>query len=468
MSFWSLTSADAAAPALLIGSSPETSAEISYGELAAHSDTLAQRLHRDSAKQLCLILCSNSAATLINYLAALRRGDAVMLVQADTNPALLRELIARYQPDWIHQPIAGPLWAGYVDESGLSGDAGWTIQRRAETGQSIPLHADLAVLLSTSGTTGSPKMVKLSYSNIASNARAIVEYLVIDRHERAVTTLPFSYSYGMSVINSHLEAGAALVLTESSLSTRDFWSGFALHQVSSLAGVPYTYQMLRRLDPRRLPLTSLKTLTQAGGRLPPDLTDYFFDLSQELGWRFFVMYGQTEASPRISYVPPHMLASKAGSIGIAIPGQRLSLSEAGELLVEGPNVMMGYADCRADLSRGDEMEGCLATGDLARVDADGYYFLHGRLKRFIKIHGKRISLDDVENVLQAHLRRDVAAVGRDDMLSLYLTDGSDLQAAKAVLADLFHLHPTTFLTLTLPALPRTVSGKTDYASLECR
>ena len=282
---------------------------------------------------------------------------------------------------------------------------------------------------------------------------------------KAITSLPFNYSYGMSVANSYFCAGASLVLTDTSIVNREFWDTFACHRVNSLAGVPYTFQMIHRLNPRKLPLDSLQTLTQAGGALNLRLMDYFRELSDEMGWRFFVMYGQTEASPRISYVPPTNLAAKRGSIGIPIPGGKLSVSAEGELIYEGPNVMMGYSESREELSKGDELHGRLATGDLASQDEDGYFFLHGRLKRFVKVFGNRISLDDIEQKLETELGKPVAAIGEDDKINIFL-DGKDFfDKARSVLTGLFHLHATTFSIHALEALPFTSSGKKDYAKL---
>lgn len=461
MSFWTL-SAPEATPALLVGSHAVNSGTVTYGELARHADEFIELLGIPAQKRLGVIVCRNATAAIYGYIGALRSGDAIILLNEETNSGLLQALLDAYDPDWILRPARDQLPEGY---SSHAYEDSWQLLRREANEQGGPVHPDIAVLLSTSGTTGSPKMVKLSYRNIAANAKDIADYLSIGPEDRAVTTLPFNYSYGMSVINSHLTAGASLVLTASSLLTREFWDTITYHHVTSLAGVPYTYQMLHRLDPRRLTLDSLRTLTQAGGRLSPRLVDYFCELSAERGWQFFVMYGQTEASPRISYVPPAMLAAKSGAIGIAVPSGRLSLSEQGELIFQGPNVMMGYAECRDDLASGDELGGLLATGDLASMDADGYFYLHGRLRRFVKIHGNRVSLDDIEQKLEAEFHLPVAVVGKDDKLAIYLTEDIDPSAAKDVLTSTYNLHPTTFSIVQIETIPHTPSGKKDYAGL---
>ncbi len=463
MSFWDLSSVSSDVPALLLGAGSASAASVTYGQLAAQCDALWKQVKQHEQKGLGILLCGNTPQTYFAYLAALRGGDAVILLNENTEPSLLHTIVQAYRPEWmIGSCAANPpeFYRREVLENGMS------LLRRQPGDAGSALHPDLAVLLSTSGTTGSPKMVRLSYRNIESNALSIVKYLEIVPGSKAITTLPFNYSYGMSIANSYFSAGASLALTDASFTNRAFWDAFSFHEVNSLAGVPYTFQMLQRLNPRKLPIASLRTLTQAGGALNLRLTDYFCELADEMGWKFFVMYGQTEAAPRISYVPPAMLASKRGSIGIAIPGGKLSISAEGELIYEGPNVMMGYSQTRKELSAGDELQGRLATGDLAIQDEDGYFFLRGRLKRFVKVFGNRISLDDIEQKLEAELGISVAVTGEDDRISIYLDGNDQSAAARSILNTLYHLHASAWHIHVLQALPFTASGKKDYARLQ--
>jgi long-chain acyl-CoA synthetase len=464
MSFWQLDHAQS--PAMLYGHDDTSAGGISYAELADMADGILSALSPLPHKRLGVIRCRNAVAPIAAYLGALRAGDAVMLVSEQLATPLWMATLEAYQPDWVFEPDGADTVPDPGSHHACPAPDGWRMwQRKAPSPQASGIHPELAVLLSTSGTTGSAKMVRLSYRNIDANARAIAEYLGIDQEDRAITTLPFNYSYGLSVINSHLQAGAQLVLTESSLLSREFWDTFARHAVTSLAGVPYTFQMLHRLDPRRLNLGSLRTLTQAGGSLAARWLNYFRDLAHERGWRFVVMYGQTEASPRISYVPPEQLAVKSGSIGVAVPGGKLSLSDDGELIYEGPNVMMGYAMSRADLTRGDEMHGRLHTGDLARMDEDGFVFLLGRIKRFVKIHGNRVSLDDIEQRLEQSLGAPVAVTGDDERIRVYVTVPGSLEGARAILTTTYRLHATTFSVHAVDSIPMGSTGKKDYGSL---
>ena len=310
--------------------------------------------------------------------------------------------------------------------------------------------------------------MRLSYGNLQANAASIAQYLGLAPDERALTVLPPHYSYGLSVINSHLHAGAGLVLREVSVLSPAFVETLRTQAVTSIAGVPYIYQMLWRTGFNKQDLPALRTLTQAGGKLDDKLTSAFAKLAQERGWRFVVMYGQTEATARISYLPPERLLEKIGSIGIAIPGGQLRIDpDNAELLYSGANVMLGYAHSRADLALGDVQRGLLRTGDQARQDADGFFYITGRLKRFIKLAGNRIGLDEVEQQLQQHLSLPAMAAGRDERLVLWLeaSDEALLEASKHWLFSQFGIHHSLCRLRLVERLPLLSSGKKDYSAL---
>lgn len=339
------------------------------------------------------------------------------------------------------------------------------------------LHPDLALLLTTSGSTGSPKLVRQSRENVAVNAAAIVDYLEIGEFDRAITTLPMSYTYGLSVINSHLLAGAELLLTEMSVMQRDFWKFFNKEKASSLAGVPYTYEMLKKLKFTDMLLPSLKYMTQAGGRLRPDLHKEFAEFAQEKHKRFYVMYGQTEATARMSYLPYGKSVEKCGSIGVAIPGCALSLLDeqgnpiekphvAGELIFEGRNVTHGYATALSDLSKDDENGGILHTGDMAEMDEDGYFYIVGRKKRFLKIYGNRVSLDECEELIEKHFGVDSACTGVDDEMHIYITGKIGVEVVAEFISGKTGLNPKAFVVKHIDKIPRSGSGKKSYGELE--
>ncbi|MBO0839650.1 MAG: AMP-binding protein, partial [Sciscionella sp.] len=301
--------------------------------------------------------------------------------------------------------------------------------------------------------------------------------------EVAPTCLPLHYSYGMSVLNSHLLRGASVVIEGSGMLGRGFWTAVRQHKITSLAGVPYHYEMLRRLrfDPARYP--SLRTLTQAGGRLRPELVAHFNEAMRAVGGRMFVMYGQTEAAPRMATLPAERLADKLGSVGPALPGGKFSIRDdagvettdaqvTGEVIYRGPNVMMGYAESETELAFGDETGGTLSTGDIGHLDEDGYLYLTGRLKRIGKIFGNRVNLDDVE-LLARSTGSDIAAVAAvpaDDKVVLYLEGAPErlCRCVASTLSERLHLNATGFDVRSIDALPLLANGKLDYPTLERR
>ncbi len=414
-----------------------------------------------------------SQAAVLRYLAALRARRAIALV----DPARqLHALVAGLRPAAVlgADPLVAPPRAYATAELG---DPAWV--RRDPDG--VTPHPDLAVLLPTSGSTGNPRFVRLSRSALVANAEAIATVLDIGGGDVAPTSLPLHYSYGLSVLNSHLLRGATVVVESSGLLSRSFWRAVDAHGITSLAGVPHHHELLRRLrfDPVRHP--TLRTLTQAGGALAPKLVTDQHDAMATVGGRFFVMYGQTEAAPRMATLPSELLPAKPGSVGPALPGGRFTIRTpegtettapgvSGEIVYRGPNVMLGYAGTEAELARGDDCHGVLATGDLGHLDADGCLYVTGRLARIGKVFGHRVSLDDLEQLVRS-AGLGLAAVGAvtaADRVALYV-EGADrptVAAAAQALAERLRMHVSGFDVRGIAHLPLLTSGKIDYRALE--
>ncbi|HET6499429.1 MAG TPA: AMP-binding protein [Amycolatopsis sp.] len=410
--------------------------------------------------------------SVLRYLGAFESARAVALIDSTLPAETVHRLVERFRPAaLLGAPDARPP-VGYG-----ANDGHWV---RAEGDCATDIHPDLAVLLLTSGSTGNPRLVRLSRQAILSNARAIAEVLLLGADEVAPTSLPLHYSYGLSVLNSHLVRGATVVIEPSGLLGRGFWETVAEHGCTSLAAVPYHYEVLRRLDfdPARYP--RLRTLTQAGGRLRAELINQFDARMRVVGGRLYVMYGQTEAAPRMSTLPAERLAEKSGSVGPALPGGTFSIRHndgsetthpkiTGEVVYRGPNVMMGYAEHETQLALGDEVGGVLSTGDLGYLDEEGFLFVAGRLKRIGQVFGNRISLDDLEQAVRATgLGIDVvAAVPGDDKVVLFAEGaGSGVcKLASRALADRLHLHRSGFDVRPIAAIPLLSSGKIDYQGL---
>lgn len=460
--FWNLEQHPADTVALL-----HDSRHISYGELSAMADAAVAVL--PGHRTLGFLCMPNQVEAVALYLGTLRSHRHVpLLLQADMDASLRDSMVAHYQPDWLALPSATQVPVGYVPLPATSADPALTLYLRDGEVPTPPPGERLALLLNTSGSTGSSKLVRHSAEALAANATSIAKYLGLNACDRAITTLPLAYSFGMSILNSHLQVGASLVLTDHTLVNREFWELARTTEITSLSGVPATFEMLRRFDLTRQGLTSLRMFTQAGGRLREALIAHFAKLAHQLGSSFFVMYGQTEAAPRISYVPPSRLVDKIGSIGVAVPGGDLTVDEGtGELIYRGSNVMLGYAEQRADLALGDTQQGILRTGDLARIDDDGYTWLIGRIKRFVKISGNRVNLDEAETMLAHEFGVPLVCSGSDDDLVVFVaTDTAvDAEAARRCIAQRYKLLLSHIRSLTVQNLPLLGTGKVDYATL---
>ena len=441
---------------------------VSYPELKRMTDEWAARV---SSRSLVFLLVGNNLDSLVAYVACLNHGIVPLMLDAHIDGQLLQRFREIYRPDFI--------WRR--GESGCVLEVG---QKTEDRGQRR-LYDELALLLTTSGSTGSPKLVRQSYANIKANTQSIVEYLKLDSTERPITTLPMNYTYGLSIINSHLAVGATILLTEKSIMQREFWNFFTEHGATSFGGVPYTYEMLDKLMFFRRKLPSLRTMTQAGGKILPSLHQKFAEYAQREEKNFVVMYGQCEATARMSYLPPERALDKVGSMGVAIPGGKFSLIDAdgkeilepetvGELVYEGENVTLGYAECAADLAKGDERHGRLFTGDMAKRDADGFYYIVGRKKRFLKIFGNRVNLDETERLIKgAFPWVDCACGGVDDKMKIYVAvdvnhgmhETHEIERIRDFVAEKTHLNFKAFEIVPVASIPKNASGKTLYSEL---
>lgn len=441
---------------------------MTYNSLNNYCNKLALYLEKD---KLTFCFCENVMGSLIGYVTFIREGIPVVMIDGSKDMEMLNNLANIYKPNYIWLPKHRLQEFGNYQIIYSLFDYVLVIC----CSEKHEIYHGLALMLPTSGSTGSPKLVKLTTRNIQSNAVSISEYLNITEDERPITTLPMHYSFGLSVINSHLIRGATILLTDKSIAQKEFW-GFAKEQkATSISGVPYTYEILKRLRFFSMELPNLKTLTQAGGKLSPDLVKEFVDYSLLSGRKFFVMYGQTEATARMSYLPFDKATEKFKSIGIAIPGGQFSLNDVngkeieeseidGELIYTGNNVSLGYADCLSDLSKGDENNGVLHTGDIARRDSDGFYYITGRMKRFIKIYGNRVNLDDSEQIVKT-ITPNCACVGRDDKMIVYISEVSLIYKIKDLLSKKTGLNNRAFEIRVIPEIPKNSSGKIQYAKL---
>lgn len=464
--------------------------QASYGDLDDFCRRAAGRMKSGS---LLFILCENRIGSVFSYFAALRNRIVPLLLNGhimddEARREMFDGLCKDYRPEYLALPEkvlvqnrdffneAQPVWRerGYVCLS---------LPKNMKMQAEEPLNKDLALLLTTSGSTGSPKLVRLSYKNLSSNAASIASYLELSRSERPITTLPMNYTYGLSVLNSHVLAGATLLLTDRTLFDREFWEFAEGEKATSLAGVPYTYEILKKLHFTENPHPYLKTMTQAGGKLSYELHREFAEYAAKNGKRFIVMYGQTEATARMGYLPWQDALSRCGSMGIAIPGGKFRLIGAdgreieeagvtGELVYQGKNVMMGYAEKRNDLSKGDDCGGTLFTGDMAKRDEEGFYYIEGRKKRFLKLYGNRISLDGTERLLKQNFGAfEFACTGNDEGMNIFTApsgEGERLEKEEILLflEGKMKLPGRLFRVVMVKKIPKNEAGKVQYKKLE--
>lgn len=441
---------------------------LTYAQLADAASSVVAEME---PRKFTFCLCENTLGSFVGYVAFMTHNIPTVLLDGTKDIDIIDGLIEHYQPQYVWCPTkrvdelsAGVPVTEYEDYTLLQ------INK-----QEYDVHPDVLLCLTTSGTTGSPKLVKLTEVNLRSNAESIAEYLKITEIERAITSLPMYYSFGMSVINSHLIKGAALLLTDKAVIQREFLTFLEESKATSIAGVPYTYEMLRRLRFLKMELPQLKTMIQAGGKLNANIVKEYVETAKAKGKEFIVMYGQTEAAPRMSYLPFDKALDKYASIGIAIPGGKLSVRDVndqeikesdtdGELIYEGPNVCMGYAECIEDLAKGDENHGVLHTGDVARFDDDGFFYITGRMKRFVKIWGNRCNLDATEQMVKS-ITTSCACVGVDDKITVFVTEKGLEGKIKTYLCDKTGLNLRAFEVKVIDAIPTLPSGKLDYQTM---
>ncbi len=440
---------------------------LSYGELAGLVGE-SERVLRHDSKALVLCAGDRDLPTLLAYLAALRLGHAVAFLPATD------EMLSAYQPEFV-VPAPGSQ-TGLTDlgyRAAAEPIAGTTVFRR-NSQPAGDIHSDMALLLATSGSTGSPKTVRLSYSGLAGNTAAVIRALGITAAERGPTTLPITHAYGLSVLNTHLLAGACVVLGGGSPLSLATWDHLVRSGATSFAAVPMTYAAFGPAHVDLLGRSEIRTMTQSGARLGEDLTMRLVQLMDQRGGRFFVGYGQTEATSRIARLDPADLPDRLGSVGTAMPGGTITIRPApvharavpgeGAVHYRGPGVMLGYATRRADLCRGAEVD-VLDTGDLGYL-REGYLYLTGRAKRIVKVLGVRTSLDDLERMVERPGHPAAVICDADDVVHLVGEgDPAVHEQQRRQLVESLGVPSRHVVFLHVDHLPRTPGGKVDYRRL---
>ena len=441
---------------------------LTYGELVRFCDHFGEVL---SKRTLIFILSENCIGAFAGYIGALSNKIVPLIIHSHTESGLFQNLLSAYRPEYLWLP------EHLGHEYGSEVVFGFKHYILVKTGMTPPpLYKELSLLLPTSGSTGSSKLVRHSYKNVEANARNDSLLFGLDKHERALATLPIYYTMGLSVISSHIYAGATILLTGKSLTDGKFWTFMKEHRATSFTGVPYSFEVLQKLRFFRMELPHLQLITQGGGKMDEKLFRTCAGYAEKNGKKFIATYGQTEGTARMAYLPAHLASSKICSIGRAIPNGELSLVDeqgklilekeaTGQLIYKGPNVTLGYAFSADDLIRGDENQGVLFTGDLARRDADGCYYIIGRIGRFLKLFGLRVGLDECERIIKAEYNLFCACTGTDKGMYVYITDGKFADKVLDLLIRKTHIIASAFKVIVIPEIPKNEAGKILYSKL---
>lgn len=412
--------------------------DVTYGDIVSRALAIREEVQE---RTFCILPVENKALDALDVMAMLASERVVpLIVNKKTDKALMEHLQHTY------------------------GNVGHAVHER------------LSHLLPTSGSTGSPKLIRHCYDNIEAAGLNISTFFALKETDRPLMVLPLYYTMGLSMLFSHLRVGATVLLTGRNMTDPAFWKFMKEEMATSFTGVPYSFQILDMMRFYRMDLPYLTLLTQGGGKMPTPLNDKFVTYCEQHGKQWIATYGQSECTARMAYLPAKWAREKMGSIGIAVPNGELSLIDAegnaittphteGEMCYRGKNVTMGYATCAADMLKGDERNGFIRTGDLARFDEDGCYYIVGRMGRFLKLFGMRVGLDECEQIIATDCQTESACVGTDEKMIVYITDASKVQIVKDALVEKTHIVATSFEIRVIPEIPKNEAGKKLFSKL---
>ncbi len=442
---------------------------LTYGDIINFGDRISSMM---KSRSLIFMLCRNDAGAVAWSIGMLLNKIVPLMLNAQTDLSLLENLITTYQPEYICLPEDDfPEMKG-TEVACLKG------YRLLKTNASrCNMYVELSHLLPTSGSTGSPKLVRHCYRNIEAAGLNISTFFKLKPGDRALMVLPLYYTMGLSMVFSHFKAGATILITDISMTDPKFWDFLKSQHATSFTGVPYSFDILNMMRFFRMQLPDLKLLTQGGGRMERGLNLKFAEYCRDNGMKWIATYGQTEGSARMAYLPPEYAIDKVGSIGWAVPNGKLSLVDdtgkiieepnvEGEMCYQGENVTLGYACCRADLGLGDERNGFMRTGDLAYRDDDGCYYIVGRLGRFLKLYGMRVGLDECERIVKAKFETECACLGNDSQMTIFVTKEGIEQSVVRELVRKTSLVAKVFVVKYIKELPKSGAGKILYSKLK--
>jgi acyl-CoA synthetase (AMP-forming)/AMP-acid ligase II len=450
----------------------DTNKIYTYGNLLEFTKKINKNLLKK--KNLVFILSENSIGSVVGYLTFILNKHVPLVLDKNIKKIAIKKLLSLYNPDYIWTPAKKKKLFSKNFKTKFC-ILGYFLLKNNHS-DFTKINPKLSLLSSTSGTTSSPKFVRQSYINIQSNKEAIIKYLKMDSKSETITTLPMSYTYGQSILNTHLATGGKIILTNYTVLQKEFWNLFNKNNLSFIYGVPYTFEILNKLNFFERNHKSLNVIAVAGGKISNYLQKKISRYCLKFKKKFFIMYGQAEATTRISYLPTKLSLKKIASIGKPICDGRLYLvdedgkkinkiNKIGNLIYEGKNVCMGYSNSKCDLKKKDEWQGKLITGDLAKKDNKGYFYLRGRKKRYAKIYGQSINLDDIENYLSDKFNKITFSVVSNDVSIFIFHNCNDKNINKKILKSLKKILTLSLMVFKIKFfryIPRLESGKKDY------
>ena len=446
----------------------DTGNTYTFGDLKAFAGEFGEWI---PARKLIFILCQNTMGAIAAHIASIENRIVPLMISCHMDAALRDHLIETYHPEY--------LWAPEWMAADLGGEA---LARKYEyvlikTEYTSPeLYEDLAMLLTTSGSTGSPKLVRHCYRNLYANAQNVAAFFGFTPEDRPLIDLQLHYTMGLNVACSNLYAGATLVMTTLNAMQKRYWDYFSEQRVTNITGVPYNYEILKKLKFFRKDWPDLRILAEGGGRLTDDLFREVAAYARDHGKQFFATFGTSETTARLAYLNPEYALERTGSIGKAIPNGRLSLIDdegneieeteaTGEMVYQGENVTLGYAICAEDLTKGDERHGIYRTGDLAQRDKDGFYYIIGRKSRFLKLYGYRVGLDESERLIRKEFEIECACAGDDKRMVIYVTKPGMETEIRRFIAEKTKILVSAFEVRVIPEIPKNEVGKILYSKL---
>lgn len=446
----------------------EDNRQITYGELISVSDDLHDKLEE---KSIILILCSNKIGVLAGYVHCMLNNLVPFMVDEDLSLELINNLIDCYSPPYVL--LSKDRMGDFIEYAPVFEYMDYVILKTNY--KRILLNEDIALLMSTSGSTGSSKLVCISGHNLLYNTESIADTISVNKRNRLITTLPLNFSYGLSLFHAHLLKGSMVLVTERKVTDRKFWEFFKIYKATYMGGVPFHYQQLLRIGFLDMNLPDLRGMSVCGGFTPFDIQKIFGKYAQENKKEFMIIYGQTEATMGISVLKGSELLNRPGSVGIPMKGIQLSIvdggnhevnkGDRGEIVVYGPTVTLGYAQKKEDLKKNGDFKGLLHTGDIGYQDADGYFYLSGRKQRFIKLQGKRFSLDEIESLLKQKVSQEIACTGSDEHLVVHLEAEEKLGEVLSYLQKGLKINKSQIEIRKIDVIPRNKAGKTLYSLL---